>query len=207
MNELIKLSGFELLKNEVEKELIVYQSVEVNGDESFKEAKKTRATLNKLKTAVDKQRKDIAKVLKTEVDSILELIDVSINNIDEKTSAWEEQLKQQRKLDIESLYFNLDSPISLDRLFDEKWLNITCDWQNEVTNSVDKLKRDIDVIKMISIDKELLDIYFEVLDVSLAKERYDKLHTKDDIKEYTVTFKSNKQQYDKVIEYIKSLGL
>lgn len=207
MNELLELKGLEALKVAVEAELSVYNKINVNDDDSYKNAKKDRATLNKLSKAVDTERKRLAKELKNNVDEIILLVDTQINFIDEQTNAWENKLKEDRKIMIDEKYFNLNCPVSLERIFDEKWLNITCDWEKELLGVVDKINRDIEVIKMISSDETLLNIYFECLDVALAKTKYDQLHFIDEIKDRTITFKSTQKQYDNIINYIKSLGL
>ena len=48
MNEMIKLSGLDLLKKEVETQLSDFELIEVVDEDSYKGAKKQRAALNKL---------------------------------------------------------------------------------------------------------------------------------------------------------------
>lgn len=207
MNELIKLSGLDLLKGEVEKQLNDFVLIDVIDDETYKSAKKQRASLNKLSDEVDKERKRLAKELKTKVDDIILLINNPIAELDNKTSAWEDNLKAQRQLDINALYEELNIPVELSRIQNDKWLNQTFAWESELRTWADKIQRDLEILPMISTDEDFKKLYFETLDLAEAKRIYD-LHNKELSQartERTITFNATDEEYQKVLDYINSL--
>ena len=58
---IVSLDNFEELKAALQRQLAVYQTVVYSAD-GIKAAKKDKATLNKLKKAVDEKRKEIKKI-------------------------------------------------------------------------------------------------------------------------------------------------
>jgi len=207
MNKLIELKGLDLLKIEVIKELESYVLIDIQNDSSYKEAKAQRATLNKLSKAVDTERKRITKDLKLKVDSIIKLIPIELLDVDIKE--WEDSLKEEKKQAIESLYIKLGFPlqIPLDRIFNDKWLNQTVDHEVELNTWKEKIKRDLEVVKMVNESPEFLEMYYQTLEITDAKKLWDDAHCKEDIEERKITFNATEQDYQKVLNYIKSLGL
>jgi len=207
--ELVKLSGFELLRAEVERQLAEYDLVVVENDTTYKEAKKQRASLNKVSTAVDTERKRLAKELKTEVDKIIELVDSTIKVLDNRTSSWEEKLKMERQLEISSYYETLGFPkeITLGKIFDPKWFNITSDWKTELSIIKGKITSDLSVIKAFDSSEVLLNLYYDCLDVSTAISQFKPQPKDDNRYPCEIKFRATNEEYLKVVNYIKSLGL
>ena len=204
MNEIIELKGLDLLREEVKKELDEYVVIKVEDDKTYKLAKKERANLNKLKKAVDTERKRLAKELKSKVDSIIELVDKPINELDTQTKAYDDILKQDRYKEIETYFNTLNSPIEFERVYDEKWLNKTAEWEKELNYKVDGVKRDLEIIKMITTDKKFEELYWTCLDITETKRLYELQQPKEK-KEYTLTFTCDNDTYLKIKSYVESL--
>ena len=207
--ELVKLSGFNLLRAEVERQLAEYELVDVTDDSSYKEAKKQRASLNKVSTAVDTERKKLAKELKTEVDKIIELVDSTIKVLDERTTSWEENLKAQRQTEIAEFYQTLNFPqeIPLERIFDSKWLNITSDWKTELAAIRSKITSDLAVVKAFDSSQVFLNTYYKFLDVTTAIDVFRPQPTDDNRYPCEIKFRATNEEYLQVVNYIKLLGL
>ena len=207
MNELIKLSGLDLLKKEVETQLSDFELIEVVDDDSYKGAKKQRASLNKLSGEVDKERKRLAKELKAKVDDIIKLVNLPIGELDLRTGAWEDELKAQRQIDINNLYQELNIPVELNKLQNDKWLNTTFDFEGELKTWADKIERDLEILPSISDNPEFRELYFETLDLATAKREFDRRHNPVGRTERNIKFNATDEEYQTVLEYIKSLGL
>jgi hypothetical protein len=207
MNELIELKGLELLKIEVEKELKGYELIFIEDDKTYKEAKNQRASLNKLSKAVDTERKRITKELKSQLDSIIDLIPTTI--LDNNIKDWEKQLEDLRMQEIEIFYNELGFPIqvTLDRIFSDKWLNQTVDYKKELMLLKNKISNDLEVVKMINNSKEFLELYFQTLEVTDAKKLWDEKHININRSERQLFFNATDEEYQKVLDFIKSLGL
>lgn len=105
-------------------------------DDQIKQAKADRAELNKLKKAIDERRRAVKKAISApydefekEVKEVTQKLDGAITQIDTQVKAYEEKQKEEKKAAIEA-YFekavgSLAGKVSLEHVFDPKWLNIT----------------------------------------------------------------------------------
>ena len=98
--------------------------------------------MNKLSKKVDDERKRLTKELKKEIDDIVNIIDGVSLQYDIEAKNWEEKLKELRKEEIE-LYFitQLKTAVKLEDIFEERWLNATCDWQKELAEKIEQIGR------------------------------------------------------------------
>lgn len=121
----------EELKAEIEAKMAEYKTL-VFTEQTVKEAKADRATLNKLKTAIEDERKRIKKLclapyndFESKVKEITALIDEPIGIIDKQIKEVEEAKRQEKSKQIEEIFNSIDFPpeLTLDRIRDPKWLN------------------------------------------------------------------------------------
>lgn len=206
--EVLVLTGYEVLREQVKDELKAYVPTPATTPEDYKVLKTNRVELNKLSKKVDDERKRLTKELKKEIDDIVNIIDGVSLQYDIEAKNWEEKLKELRKKEIE-LYFitQLKTAVKLEDIFEERWLNATCDWQKELAEKIERVENDIAVIKMISPDnEELINIYKEVGSVVEAKKVYDESQP-ETLKTITVTMTGGSRSIDKLLEYAKSLDI
>jgi len=199
--ETLKISGFDAFKNKVKSELKVYSEKDVDDDESYKSVKKDRAELVKVKNKVDAERKRLSKDLKKDIDSLIALVDEPINIIDKKLGAYEEVLKDIRLTEIYELFEKLESPVEFEKIFENRWLNLSADWKKELISKIEKIKNELNIIKTISDDTELESIYLEVLDIAEAKRIYDMNKQVDNEIEEEIVSEDKETEYGFTEEY------
>ena len=153
-------------------------------DETIKNAKEDRAALNKFKDRIDAARKDVKKrylepynVFEQKVKTLIELIDEPAKAIDTQVKTYEEKKKAEKEEQIRE-YFNavigdLSKYLSLDMIFDKKWLNATTTIKNvqtQIDQIIEKVKFDLKTIKELKSEWELtlIDTYLKTLDVAAA---------------------------------------
>lgn len=175
--------NFDELKTAIETKASEYASL-VYTDEQIKTAKNDRANLNKLKKALNderlKQEREYMKpfdVFKAQVKELVTIIDKPCNLIDTQIKEYEEQIREAKREEIEG-YFNGKekhsefSELTLDRIFDDRWLNASVSMQT-VTTAIDdtftQIAQDIDtIVKMGRHTAEALRAYKRRLNLADA---------------------------------------
>jgi hypothetical protein len=121
------------LMYEVQKKVAEYKDL-VYTDEQIPEAKKDRATLNKLAQALDVKRKEIKKMclipadkFAEQVNEIIAVINEPIAMIDKQLSEYDEMKKQEKQKEIENIFSEIGFPsyVSLAVIYNQKWMNKT----------------------------------------------------------------------------------
>lgn len=155
--------NFEELKRELTERLDHYNNLVVTED-SIKEAKGDRATLNKLRAAIDTRRKEIKKQFlvpldefESRVKELLALIDQPIGAIDGQLATYEEMRKQEKRTQIEEAYATivtgeLADIIPLERIFDSRWLNATMDMkkvEESMTSTAQRIHAELMVVETV----------------------------------------------------------
>lgn len=153
-------------------------------DETIKNAKEDRAKLNKFRENIDNARKDVKKRylepynnFEEKVKTLLALIEEPAKAIDVQVKAYEENKKVEKRAEIEAFYNavigDLASLLTLDKIFNSKWLNATTSIksvQTEIEQIIAKVKFDLATIKDLKSEWELtlIDTYLNTLDVAAA---------------------------------------
>lgn len=153
-------------------------------DETIKNAKEDRAKLNKFKENIDNARKDVKKrylepynKFEEKVKTLLALIEEPAKAIDVQVKAYEENKKVEKRAEIEAFYNavigDLASLLTLDKIFNSKWLNATTSIksvQTEIEQIIAKVKFDLATIKDLKSEWELtlIDTYLNTLDIAAA---------------------------------------
>ena len=182
--EAIKFN-FEELKGQLKESLEKYQNLTFT-EEQIRLAKTDRATLNKLKDAIETKRKEIkAKCLRPyeefeiKIKELVKLIDEPINNIDGQIKRVEEEKKNQKVLEITKIFDkyavenNINELITCQRIFNQKWLNTSYKISSIEQEIKDTTKNIADSIKVIGETKtefaqQVLDKYLQTLDLTVA---------------------------------------
>lgn len=177
--------NFDELKTELTERLEKYQNLTYTED-TIKDAKETRAGLNKFKEAIETRRKEIKNLcmkpyndFEAKVKELTGLIDKPINAIDTQLKNFEETRKSAKQIDITNFYNSviedLAQLVPLERIFNPKWLNVTYKMatiQNEIIETIGKIKGDLNVITDLKLDQDaetlVKDKYLQTLDFSLA---------------------------------------
>ena len=172
--------NFEELKAEISAKVQHYELL-VYGEEQIQEAKKNKATLNKLKKALNderiKQERDYMKSFnefKEQVNELIGIIDKPIAAIDSQLMAFEEQRIEEKKIIINILFNTAGFPdwVDPEKVIEGNWLNasvsgsaIKCDLE------LKKIKILADIETLSSLPEfafEAIEQYKQTLDINIA---------------------------------------
>ena len=153
-------------------------------EETIKEAKKDKATLNKLREAIETERKRIKKqcmapyeLFEKQVKEVLAIIDEPIHLIDSQIREVEEQRRLEKKQKVLEIYEenigNLKGILPFAKVFKNEYLNVSKSLKSiteEITALISKVNQDMDVIEELDTKYELQvkDMYAKTLDLSMA---------------------------------------
>lgn len=153
-------------------------------EETIKEAKKDKATLNKLRDAIETERKRIKKqcmapyeLFEKQVKEVLAIIDEPIQLIDSQIEEVEEQRRLEKKQKVLEIYEenigNLKGILPFAKVFKNEYMNVSKSLKSiteEITALISKVNQDMDVIEELDTKYELQvkDMYVKTLDLSMA---------------------------------------
>lgn len=138
--------NFEDLKSEIQAKAHEYE-VSVYTEDNIKAAKADRASLNKLKKALNDERIRREKAymkpfneFKAQVNELIGLIDKPILAIDSQIKGYEDSKKDEKRQEIIEMWDKKDKPefLGFDRIYNPKWLNATI--------SLKKIEEDMDLL-------------------------------------------------------------
>lgn len=172
--------NFEELKQELAEKVSKYETL-VYTDDEIKLAKSDKANLNKLKKALNDERirreKDYMQpfnVFKTQINEIIGIIDKPIAVIDKQVKEFEEKRRADKQEEIELAWDSLDKPewLTLSRIFDEKWLNVSVSLKSileAIDKELDRIKSDLKTLEALSeFSFEATEEYKRTLDINRA---------------------------------------
>ena len=162
--------NYEELKAALTEKVHVYETM-VYTDDQIKQAKADKADLNRLKKALTEERIRREKEymepfndFKSKVNEIISIIDKPTAVIDQRIKEFEEQRKQEKQEEIQKIFVECELPkhVTLDKIFDQSWLNATV--------SLSKIREAILTIKKhddenTSMLAGLPDFAFEALEI------------------------------------------
>lgn len=174
--------NYEELKQEIESKVSMYANL-VYTDEQIQEAKKDKANLNKLKKALNDERIRMEKeylvpfnTFKAQVNEIIEIIDKPVAVIDKQVKEYEEKQKREKRAKIEE-YWNktelaVPCPITLDQIFNEKWLNASVSLKSvyeEINARLEQIANDMSTLRNLpEFGFEATEVYKSTLDLNRA---------------------------------------
>lgn len=174
------------LKTELGDKLVKYKGTTYD-DSAISLAKKDRAKLNNLSKTINDERIRIEKEfneplqqMKTQVKDLDNMIKKTILEIDTQIKAYDEKVKADKQAEIQ-FYFNevigdLVNILNLDRIFNDRWLNVTYNMKNikeEIDEAIKRTNDDLEVIKGLNseFNTELMSEYLSTLDLSSVLRR------------------------------------
>lgn len=165
------------IKSFVEARLVDY--VPENYIDKSDEAKKDRAELNKASKELNAKRLELEKEfmrpfdeLKAIIKETTKAIDGASAKLDEIVKGEEEREKALKRDNIE-LYFSSKkfTLLSLDRLFDQRWLNKTvklAEVKKEIDAAIEKIYADVKTLEALEDADVLKQLYLDTLDIGAA---------------------------------------
>ena len=150
--------NFEELKQELEEKAGFYTNL-VYTDEQIKEAKADKASMNKLKKALNDERIRMEKEymkpfseFKAQVNEIIGIIDKPVNAIDTQIKAYEDKCRQDKQVAIEQYFAEIEKPewLTLRVITDPKWLNASVTLKSVKAAIDEKVQQIIKDMEMLS---------------------------------------------------------
>lgn len=170
---------------------LVYSQTEVS------QAKVDRATLNKLKDAIEEERKRIKKTylvpyqkFEAQVKEITALIDESTQVIDSQIKEYDNQRRERKHAEIIGFWNqkigDLSMLVNFEKVFKEQWLNATYSMskvEEEITTFIAKVNQELEAITSLNFKHEtrLKDFYLQTFDLTATLQ--EKLRIEDCEKE------------------------
>jgi len=174
--------NYEEIKGQLEEQLKKYKGV-VYTEEVIAQAKTDKATINKVKTAINDEKKRIKNLLLADYTAnfepkckeLMEMLESVYSEIDTQVKAFEEKEKMDKKLKIADMWINLAGKyaqiVDFDVIFQEQWLNKTYSMnkvEEDLKAIVVRTERDFETINQRVTDKEINELvtafYLEHLD-------------------------------------------
>lgn len=173
--------NYEEIKAELTQKIQKYETLAYTEDQ-IQEAKKDRAALNKLKTALNDERlrreKEYMKpfqVFKDQVNEIREIIDKPIKIIDEQLEGYEEDRKRKKREEIGAYWAQETTHpdwITLPLIFQDKWLNASYSMtqiKKDIDSKVGQINYDMETLEMLpEYSFEAVEVYKTTLDMNKA---------------------------------------
>ena len=175
--------NFEEIKTDLTSKLGYYNNLIVTED-SIKGAKSDKSLLNKLKEAIENQRKDVKKAcLKPYEDfekkckELVSLIDEPVKAIDTQIKVFDDINQTEKYAEI-TAYYNenigeLSEIVPLEKIVNAKWKNVSLSLdtiRNEIGDKIYKIRNDLKIITAFGSEFKLniKDKYLQSYDMSAA---------------------------------------
>jgi hypothetical protein len=164
-----EIANLEALKAELAPKLEQYNSLVVTED-SIKAAKADKAALNKLRTAIEDQRKAAKKqylepynILEAQCKEVVALIDAPIGAIDKQLKVFDEKEKQWKYTELFNAFNELEPPewVKFEDVINPKWGNKT----EKVDSLVNEMKT---ALQKFNAEYEQLEKLYENFPHKLA---------------------------------------
>jgi len=172
--------NYEELKAELTEKVAFYETL-VYTDDQIQDAKKERATLNKMKKTLNDERIRREKEymlpfdkFKAQVNEIIGIIDKPIAVIDKQVKEFEDQKKAKKQKDIEELFAGIgfQNFVTIEKIWDPKWLNASTSMKSIEEQMRSRMYQiGNDVLTLHNLPKfgfEATEVYKQTLDVNKA---------------------------------------
>ena len=173
--------NYEELKAELVNRVGKYEAA-VYDDDQIAQAKKDRASLNRLKKTMNDERIRLEREymepfqdFKNKITELCKMVERPVAIIDSQIKAYEEKQKAEKLETVQAIFdgFGEAAPewLTLDQIMDAKWLNASTSEstiKKEIGEKLDKIGGDLLAIEKMANAFEIREIYRQTLDMSQA---------------------------------------
>ena len=172
--------NFEELKNEITDKAELYKNM-VYTDDTIKEAKADKATLNKFIKVLEDKRKDVKKEclqpyeeFEKQIKELVAIVDEPVKLIDSQVKEFEEKKKAEKLDKIKEFWETTTHPdwLTCKMIFDQKWLNATTSMKKiheAITERLERVALDLNTLESLpEFAFEAVETYKNTLDVNKA---------------------------------------
>lgn len=173
--------NYEELKAELVNRVGKYEAA-VYDDDQIAQAKKDRASLNRLKKTMNDERIRLEREymepfqdFKSKITELCRMVERPVAIIDSQIKAYEEKQKAEKLEKVQAIFegFGEAAPewLTLDQIMDAKWLNASASEaqiKKEMGEKLEKISGDLLAIEKMANAYEIRQIYRQTLDMSQA---------------------------------------
>lgn len=179
--------NYEELKSELKAKVDYYGNI-AYAEDQIKEAKADKASLNRLKKALNDERIRIQREymapfddFKSKVDELIKIIDEPVSVIDKQVKNFEEKRKQEKEEKIREKFDEINTLdfLEIEKVWNLKWLNASYSMPKiteEIEETISKIKKEMQTLAgLAEYSFEALEFYKQTLDISAALSRAKEL--------------------------------
>lgn len=172
--------NFAELKTEITEKAELYKNM-VYTEDSIKEAKADKATLNKFIKVLEDKRKDVKKQclqpyedFEKQIKELVAIVNEPVQLIDSQVKAYDEKRKAEKLEQIKAIWEESDHPewLSCNMIFDNRWLNVTFSLkqvQDAITERLAQINTELTTLNSLTeFAFEAVEVYKNTLDVNRA---------------------------------------
>lgn len=175
------LFNYEELKQELQEKVSFYETL-VYTDDQIKQAKADKATLNKLKKALNDERIRLEREylepfndFKNKINEIIKIVDKPVAVIDKQIKSYEEQRKAEKIAKVKEYFNSLESKpewLTFEQIAQDKWSNATTSMkfiQESILVIMTNIQESLDTLsKLPEFGFEATEVYKDTLDINKA---------------------------------------
>lgn len=182
-------------------------------EETISEGKKDRANLNKLRGAIDDERKRVKKLcmepcnrFEKEVKEVLALVDEQINAIDIQIKEVEQIKREEKRKAVQELFESIGFQkfVTLEMIWDEKWLDASVALskvENQMKETMYRIGEEVGTISRLpEFSFEAMEVYKKTLDLTQAIKKGQELADIQKRKEETLARQKAEEERRKAEE-------
>lgn len=172
--------NFAELKEEITAKAELYKNM-VYTEDTIKEAKADKASLNKFIKVLEDKRKDVKKQclqpyedFEKQIKELVAIVNEPVQLIDSQVKAYDEKRKAEKLEQIKSIWEESDHPewLSCNMIFDNRWLNVTFSLkqvQDAITERLTQINTELTTLNSLTeFAFEAVEVYKNTLDVNRA---------------------------------------
>lgn len=172
--------NFTELKQEITSKAELYKNM-VYTDDTIKEAKADKATLNKFITALEDKRKEVKKQclqpyedFEKQIKELVMIVDEPVQLITEQIKEYEDKKKADKLEKIKEFWESVEHPdwLTCKAIFDQKWLKATTSMkkvQEAIVERLEQVALDLNTLESLpEFAFEAVETYKNTLDVNKA---------------------------------------
>ena len=174
--------NYDELKQELTEKVSMYETM-VYTDDQIKQAKADKASLNKLKKALNDERIRREKEylqpfneFKAKINEIISIIDKPVAVIDKQVKEYEEKCKEEKRQTIEEYWQTRKSSapewFELNKIFDDRWLNASTSMKSikdNIDGWINRVNSELKTLEALpQFGFEAIEEYKRTLDINKA---------------------------------------
>lgn len=178
----VVIANFDELKQQLQEKAKQYES-HIYTEGQVSGAKKDLAMLRKFTKALSDERIRIKKEclkpyeeFEAKIKELDAIVQEPISQIDKQVKFFEEETKAAKKKDIEEMWKNteiqLPIPLTLEQIFNEKWLNVSVKMpaiEKEIYEKLQQIKNELETLSNLpDFAFEAIEVYKTTLDINKA---------------------------------------